>query len=54
MKQWLGLEYIKTVGEQWVNDVNQRFAEKPGEPWHMKLIAGLTSIGKWYQITTRY
>lgn len=38
-KKWLGLEYIKTTGGKWVNDVNQKFTEEPWEAHkHMKFI----------------
>lgn len=45
MKKWLGLEYIKTIGEKWVNDVNQKFSEVPWEAHkHVKLILSLCRI----------
>lgn len=48
MKKRLGLEYIKTIGEKWANDVNQKLTEEPQEAHkHMKLILNLTGIEKW-------
>lgn len=45
MKKWLGLEYIKTIAEKWVNDVNQKFSEERREAHkHVKLILSLASI----------
>lgn len=44
-KTWLGLEYIKTIGEKWVKDANQNVSEEPREVQkHVKLILSLHRV----------